>query len=47
MLFMQGLHQLTILCHSERWYFSTISETIDLLQADGILFISPKGLAVQ
>lgn len=44
---MQGLHQLTILCHSERRYFSIISETVDLLQADEILLISPKGLAVQ
>lgn len=47
MLFMQSLHQLMIFCHSESWYFSLISETVDLLQADEILFISPKGLAVQ
>lgn len=47
MLFIQSLHQLTTLCHSESWYFSIISETVDLLQVDEILFISPKGLAVQ
>lgn len=47
MPFMQSLYQLMILCHSESWYSSIISETVDLLQADEILFISPKGLAVQ
>lgn len=33
--------------HLESWYFSIISETVDLLQVDEILFISPKALAVQ